>query len=75
MAPCTDTAKPTASTAMDSVQPFGQAISTALSSSPSTPVGAVLRQDLRQEVREIRTLRSVGTGGGRPPSVTRSGRR
>ena len=28
---------------------------------------------LKSVVREIRTLRSVGTGGGRPPSVTRWG--
>ena len=64
MAPCTDTAKPTASTAMDSVQPFGQAISTALSSSPSIPVGAVLRQDLRQEPYAVMLHVRICAGGG-----------
>ena len=32
-----------------------------------------VNQSLTSVVREIRTLRSVGAGGGRPPLATRSG--
>src|ERR1035441_5174826 len=50
------------STATKTAAPLGAA---------AGPRGATVNQPPKSVVREIRTPRSVGTGGGRPPPVTR----
>ena len=39
--------------------------------SEASAISCAVKQPLKSVVREIRTLRSVGAGGGQPPPATR----